>query len=249
MTYGVKRTGLLSQALHLSHKELAHFGKSVVIAPHPDDESLACGGAIALLRELGNEVTVVFVSDGSMSHPGSVAFSDTDRADVRRQEALNALAEFDIPESAARFLNLKDGSVPHEGSPDFAEAVKLIEFQLLTIQPDCIFLPYRNDPHTDHKACWQIVQRAVSLFKYSPRLIEYPVWLWELGHENDFPISAEMTSWRLDIGNVIEKKRKAIAAHQSQLGNVFLDDPAGFKLTPNILAHFELPFEIFFESL
>ena len=50
------------------------WGKTLVVAPHPDDESLGCGGAIVLLRKFGNEVTVLTVSDGALSHPNSKKF-------------------------------------------------------------------------------------------------------------------------------------------------------------------------------
>lgn len=247
MTFGIKRMGLLSQALRLTEKDLLQFGKTMIVAPHPDDESLACGGLVSLLRNLGMEVNVIFVSDGSMSHPFSKEFPKERRAKIRKQEALNALAELSVEEERAMFLELLDGSVPNDSSKDFDTAVELIGNALLAVQPDTIFIPFRLDPHRDHQATWQLVQRSLANFKYSPRIFEYPVWLWELGKEEDYPEPSQMTCWRLDIGTEMETKRKAIAAHQSQLGHVFLDDPGGFILRPNLLAHFEHPFEIFFE--
>lgn len=50
-------------------------GKAVtVLAPHPDDESLGCGGALAAAVESGQDVTVVALTDGSGSHPKSKEF-------------------------------------------------------------------------------------------------------------------------------------------------------------------------------
>lgn len=248
MTFGIKRMGLLSQALRLTEKELLQFGKTLIIAPHPDDESLACGGLVCMLRKLGLEVGFIFVSDGSMSHPFSKEYPAGRRAQVRKQEALSALKELHSDPTHAIFLDLPDGSVPNDTSADFDAAVKSMSRALLYMQPETIFVPLRLDPHRDHQATWQIVHRSLPVFKNSPRIFEYPVWLWELGKEQDYPTDAEMTCWKLDIGSELETKRKAIAAHQSQLGHVFFDDPAGFILRPNMLAHFEHPFEIFFES-
>ena len=70
----------------------ARWGTTLVVAPHPDDESLGCGGAIALLRQQEQTVQVLFVSDGSMSHPNSQKYSAEARRDLREQEARNALA-------------------------------------------------------------------------------------------------------------------------------------------------------------
>ena len=50
------------------------FGKTLIVAPHPDDESLGCGGAIALLRKFNLEVSILVLSDGTLSHPNSLKF-------------------------------------------------------------------------------------------------------------------------------------------------------------------------------
>ncbi|MEO6914506.1 MAG: PIG-L family deacetylase [Chitinophagaceae bacterium] len=248
MTFGIKRMGLLSRALRLTERDLEHFGKTVIIAPHPDDESLGCGGLVSMLRRLGLNVECIFVSDGSMSHPSSVEFSAERRAEVRRQEALNALAELNVSAGHGVFLDFPDGAVPNSASAAFEDSAKTLANHLLQMKPDTIFIPYQHDPHRDHEAVWQLAQRSLTEVKKCPRIFEYPVWLWELGREEDYPSDSDMTCWRLDIGTELETKRKAIAAHRSQLGQVFFDDPAGFVLRPDLLAHFEHPFEIFFET-
>ena len=54
--------------------------------------------------------------------------------------------------------------------------------------------------------------------------------------------------FRIRIEQALEKKRRAIAAHRSQTTNLIDDDWAGFRLTENDLARFDLPYEFFFES-
>jgi LmbE family N-acetylglucosaminyl deacetylase len=248
MTYGVKKTGLLSNALELTERELLQFGKTLIVAPHADDESLACGGTAARLRTLGLDVHILVVTDGSQSHPGSVKYSAEDRAALRRNEIIAAAEILGIRSERVTFTGLLDGDVPSEYEEGFDAVVKMMSRLLLQIQPDTVFIPYRLDPHRDHIATSQIMRRAFSVFKTSPRIIEYPVWLWELGVHDAYPDASQMKTWKVEMGSQLATKRRAIAEHQSQLGNVIHDDPSGFVLTPDLLAHFELPFEIFFES-
>lgn len=248
MTYGVKRTGILSNSLELTDRELLHFGTTLIVAPHADDETLACGGTISRLRSMGVDVRILVITDGSQSHPNSVGYPSERRAGLRRKEVIAAAQILGVEEEKITFTNLLDGDVPHEGEEGFDTIVKMMGRMLLQIQPDTIFIPYRLDPHRDHIATSQILRRAVCVFKSSPRIFEYPVWLWELGAEEDFPSATDMKTWKINMGSALELKRRALTEHQSQLGLVIKDDPAGFVLTPDIIAHFELPFEIFFES-
>ncbi len=97
----------------------------MVLAPHPDDESLGCGGMIAAACEAGTPPVVVFVTDGAASHPGSRRFGATARRDIREQEARRAAAALGLAEDRLVFLRLPDGAAPHEG-PAFDAAVSEI---------------------------------------------------------------------------------------------------------------------------
>ena len=89
MTSGVDKAQYLDDMARVA--DLAQIGNALVIAPHPDDESLGCGGTIALLRQRGYSVHVLFVSDGTMSHPNSPAYPAERLRKVREAEALDAL--------------------------------------------------------------------------------------------------------------------------------------------------------------
>ena len=67
------------------------LGRTVVVAPHADDESLACGGLLALLARQGVEAHVVVVTDGAASHPGSAMFPPARLAAVREAESRAAV--------------------------------------------------------------------------------------------------------------------------------------------------------------
>ncbi len=225
------------------------WGKTLVVAPHPDDESLGCGGVIALLSRFGLPVSVLLVSDGTGSHPNSQKYPAPALRDLREREAKAALSRLGATPESAAFLRLKDGAVPSESAPDFAHAVALVRSFLADYQPQTILLPWRRDPHPDHRATSQIIQAALATLIGRPRLLEYPVWAWERAAPEDNPQPHEVAAFRLDISSVQAVKRSAVDAHQSQVTHLIDDDPQGFWLSPEVIAHFERPWEVYLEVL
>ncbi len=147
------------------------FGRTCVVAPHPDDESLACGGAITLLRRAGIPVFVLFISDGTGSHPVFAPVSTASGCVIcgRGKPALRS------PVSRCRkgclaFLRLRDTAVPGEGETGFPDAVARCREHLAAFAPDTVLLPWRRDYHRDHRATWEIVQAAIADWPMRPHL-------------------------------------------------------------------------------
>ncbi|MCA8832826.1 PIG-L deacetylase family protein [Hymenobacter pini] len=227
----------------------ATLGPTVVIAPHPDDESLGCGGLLALLRQAGQPVWCVLVSDGTMSHPNSVKFSAPARQALREQELRTALTALHVPAEALLCLHQPDGAVPMPEQPAGAAAVRKLATFLQQTQPATVLVPWRRDPHPDHRATFQLTQAAIQHLPSPLRLLEYVVWAWERAQPADLPQPEEVSGWQLDISPVLEQKQQAIAAHQSQLPSSPIDDdPTGFTLAPAMLAHFAQPTEVYLEA-
>ena len=230
----------------------ATLGPAVVIVPHPDDEALGCGGLLALLRQAGQPVAAVLVSDGSLSHPHSREFSAVARRELRYAEFRHALSVLGVDENDENvlYLHLPDGAVPTEGQPDFADAVtRLAEF-LQAKHPATVLVPWRRDPHPDHRATSQLTAAALAQLPQPPRRLEYVVWAWERAAPADLPQPAEGAGFQLTIAPVLAQKQRAIAAHRSQLTpGVITDDPSGFLLSAEMLAHFAQPTEVFIEAL
>ncbi len=88
------------------------LGRTLVLAPHPDDESLGCGGTLALLRRAGFTVHVVFITDGTQSHPHSPSYPAERLRDLREAEALEALRELGVSATDTTFLRLPDRHMP-----------------------------------------------------------------------------------------------------------------------------------------
>ena len=112
--------------------------------------------------------------------------------------------------------------------------------------PQTILVPWRRDPHPDHRAAYSLIKAASD---NSTKIIEYPIWLWEVAESADAPRFGEVAAKRIDISRVFEKKQQAIRAHASQTTDLIDDDPHGFRLTDDILANFAETYEVYLEGI
>ena len=218
------------------------FGKTLIVAPHPDDESLGCGGAIVLLRKFDLEVSILVLSDGTLSHPNSIKFAKEKLRELRENELVKAAEILGVDERKITFLRYPDRSVPDENSTDFIKVTDQIKQFLEREKPQTIFVPWRRDPHPDHRAAFQLISAAK---QENMQIVEYPIWLYELAESDDAPLKREVSAFRLDITSVVETKQKAIHAHTSQITDLIDDDPNGFRLSAEVLHNFAVPFEIY----
>lgn len=236
-------------------------GPTLVIAPHPDDESIGCGGLIAMLRAADVPVCVALMSDGAMSHPHSTLFDAAARRTLREAEMRHALSLLGVARGHLRTLGLPDGDVPscssHASADEpvgergflFTQAVTELHALIFEFAPTTIVLPWRRDPHPDHRACWRIAKAACQEMEVVPRTLEYLVWTMERGDAAVRPRADEVRAWRLDVSAVVDVKRAAIESHRSQLGQVIHDDPTGFTLPPEMVERACAPFEIYLEPV
>jgi LmbE family N-acetylglucosaminyl deacetylase len=226
-------------------REMLEDRPFIVVAPHPDDESLGCGGLIVDACRQGLPGKVVIVSDGAGSHPNSKAYPPDRLTALREEEAKRAAAELGLKPEDMLFLRLPDRFVPFEGE-EAERAIDAIVDCVRDIGARSLFVSWRHDPHCDHQASYRIA-RQVQRRAGELRLFEYVVW----GHT--LPASTEVDpirgGFRIRIDQEpLEKKRRAIAAHRSQTTHLIDDDPAGFLFSQIDLAHFDLPYEFFLES-
>jgi LmbE family N-acetylglucosaminyl deacetylase len=219
-------------------------GGLVVVAPHPDDESLGCGGLIAEASAEGRRIRVIVVSDGTGSHPASKAYPKARLRDLRENEARQAVTELGLdPDKDIEFLRMPDRFVPGDGP--FAErAIERIVASSREVEAAALFVSWRHDPHCDHQASYRLTRTAQSRLT-AVKLLEYTIWGAALPPATPVEPAG---GFRLEIGRHLGRKRRAIDAHRSQTTDLIADDPNGFRLTGTDLARFALVHEFFFEG-
>jgi LmbE family N-acetylglucosaminyl deacetylase len=97
---------------------LKHTDRLTIIAPHPDDETIALGGLIYRARQLNIPVSVIFMTNGDSSSDGAKniqlskgPLSMIELGKKRQQEALNALSVLGVDAKSVYFLGLPDGGL------------------------------------------------------------------------------------------------------------------------------------------
>jgi LmbE family N-acetylglucosaminyl deacetylase len=216
----------------------------MVLAPHPDDEVLGCGGLILETLRAGGTPIVVVVTDGSGSHPNSAQFPPSVLKQLREDEAREAVTRLGLPLSQLYFMNCPDAAAPHDGA-EFDRVVEAIVGLAVETGCNVVLGPWEMDPHGDHVAVHKMaaeVARSAGL-----RHLSYPVWGWTLPKDQELG-PMRISGSRLDIAHLMEDKRHALQAHATQFGRVIDDDPTGFVLTDEILDKFLQPFEVFLDN-
>ncbi|MBD0270717.1 MAG: PIG-L family deacetylase [Acetobacteraceae bacterium] len=221
--------------------EVTGGGTALVLAPHPDDESLGCGGLIAEACSRGRPPFVVVLTDGSMSHPSSRSHPPARLRTLRQAETRAAVDALGMERDRLHFLGLPDGRAPHDGPAAEEVATRVAELAR-RCGAGAIFTTWEHDPHADHVAAHAIARTAAR--RTGARLVSYPVWGWALPPRQRLPVAA-VAGARLDTARHLPAKRRAIAAHASQRAGVIADDPNGFRLPASLLSAVDRPFEVF----
>ncbi|MBW4093464.1 MAG: PIG-L family deacetylase [Proteobacteria bacterium] len=219
-------------------------GPLLVLAPHPDDESLGCGGTIAAATAHGIAVHLAVLTDGTGSHRGSRCYPPARLKALRAAETRAAAAALGLAPAQVTFLEAIDSQAPTEGAA-FDALVRRLAGLIDRLHARCVLTTWRHDPHCDHEAA--ALLGAAAAQATGARLLTTPVWGWTLPDAMLLPgpIPAAV---RLDIAAHLPAKRRAIAAHVSQTTGLIDDAPDGFRLDPRFLALFARPWEVMIAS-
>ncbi|MDX2165637.1 MAG: PIG-L deacetylase family protein [Deltaproteobacteria bacterium] len=224
----------LARGRALSEAELRR--PALVIAPHPDDEVLGCGGTIRRMRQLGVPVDLLFLTDGRHSHRGAV-----DRATLARQreaEARGAAAALLVEPARVHFLAHEDLHLADAAAP----ARQQVAAWLRAHRPLQVLIPSRHDGHPDHRAANHIARAALRDAGLSAAILEYVVHLWwrwpwcaRSPEGAAYPPGERLRGLLAALRTLLlasrfarieaDHKRQALAAHASQVGDLLPGGP------------------------
>ena len=218
---------------------LAPSERLVVVAPHPDDDVLACGGLMAMHQAQSGEVMVISVTDGEASHADSTWWQAPVLAATRHQELLAGLQQLGVGHMAVHRLALPDGAV--------AVRVDRLELALTALlkRTDVVVTTWQLDGHPDHEATAEVATRVCE--QIGCRLLQAPVWMWHWAKIED-PLVPWQCLYRLPLApHIVVQKQAALAAHASQLDAS--SRPGGAVLDAAIVARAMRTDEYFFSWL
>ena len=213
--------------------------RAVVIAPHPGDEVVTCGGLLQLLSSMGHPLQLISVTDGSASQPGSQQWSEKRLSVFRSQESVEALRRLGLPMHSLKWVR---GGFTDNALLD--QERQLTDFIGRYLRPgDVVFSTWREDSNDDHEVVGRASAKAAELAGASYH--DVPVWAWHWPERDHALIPWQRArKLRLDTWTVARKSH-ATHAYASQLKG----EPAigiAPMLPPVILERMRLPYEIVF---
>lgn len=210
--------------------------RALVLAPHPDDETIGCGGLIAGNCAAGHPPVVAILTDGAASHPTVNRQQRDDLRSLREHETEHAAACLGLPHHNLVLLGLPDNALQSTSSACLAVLEQLARAR----NCDCIVAPWRHDQHPDHVAAAAIAQELAAALRL-PCLF-YPTWGWVIDPRISLPDHA-VGGWRVDISAHLPEKRRAIVSHESQYFGL-PEDPRHWCLPAELLAIAQRPYEV-----
>ncbi len=181
--------------------------KILVLATHPDDEVLGCGGVIARHVARGDRVEVVIVTRGAPE------LYSPEQVNALRQELHAAHSILGV--AVAHFLDFPAPKLDQVPQHELADSIAA---RMREYQPETVYFPHRGDLHSDHRAVFQATLVAARPIGEQSvrRLLSYETlseteWSAPIGEEAFLP------NVFIDISDFLEKKKKAMAEYKSQL--------------------------------
>jgi LmbE family N-acetylglucosaminyl deacetylase len=181
----------------------------VVVAPHPDDEVIGCGGILAAAGERGNPIVLIAVTDGEACYPALEYFTKQQLALIRRAETMEALRRLGVTPIAINRLQLPDGEV------EKYQRVLAQQLQHLLHPNDIVISTWRFDGHGDHDVVGGICAEVAGAI--GATLLEVPIWAWHWPANQQAHV-LQMDAKRIALPTRWEMRKKyAMSAYATQV--------------------------------
>lgn len=193
---------------------MAAMNQVLVVAAHPDDEVLGCGGTIARHANSGDHVQVLIVAEGSTSRQ-----QERDRAQVK--DELSALAQAAqkagsiLGAAGVELLGLPDNRLD---SLDRLDLIKRIEDCVERHQPECVYVHHAGDVNVDHR---RLHEAVVTACRPTPGHVVKQLLSFEVASSTEWQPPGSMPAfqpnWFVDISDQWERKMEALSAYSSEM--------------------------------
>ncbi|HET7536197.1 MAG TPA: PIG-L family deacetylase [Candidatus Didemnitutus sp.] len=190
---------------------------TLILAPHQDDETLACGGLIARKRDEGHDVHVVFLTNGDASHRGHPRLSTTELVELRRREAREALTILGVDSACIHFWDEPDGSLKSLNAERRETLIARLAAFLQILKPGRVFVPCSPDASSEHDPVLGLVTAAANQARLGTEIWQYPVWSWWNPSLMFAKILQVGTAHRLAGEDFHSIKRRALECYRSQI--------------------------------
>jgi LmbE family N-acetylglucosaminyl deacetylase len=198
----------------------------VVVASHPDDETLGAGGLVNQATRMCLEVAIVLITDGAKARPETLSVGHTRLAEFARAISWLSAGRCDVIR-----LGLPDAEVI-EHEQELAAALET------WLDPDCTLVaPFEHDGHTGHEAAGRAARKSARAT--GATLLRYPIWAWHLMTPRELCGRALV---RLQLDPLAHRtKVEAIACYRSRPE----ERARGPVLPGQALEYFRRPYEVF----
>lgn len=190
----------------------------LVVAPHPDDETLGCGLLLQQVMAAGGEARILLMTDGEnnpwpqrcLERRWSIdALARRRWGARRREEMVHALARLGVPAAVLQPLGWPDGEVTRRLRDEPTVSIAAIRAAIQAFSPHLLCAPALEDRHPDHGAAHVLCRLALLGIEPAPLLLSYTV---------HGPVGATDASILIDAtAEQRQRKRSAMVEHQSQM--------------------------------
>lgn len=185
--------------------------KTLVVAPHPDDELLGCGGSLLRRRQEGADIGWVLVT--RMSEECGYS---RERVVQRSQEIENVREGLGVKPKHMHSLGFPPAELDLVPMKVLVEAISLA---VADFQPTEVFLPFFGDAHSDHRL---VFDAGIACMKWFRAPSVQRVLLYETASETDIALNGDSRAFRpnfyLDIGSHLEAKMRLLSHYDSEMG-------------------------------
>lgn len=184
--------------------------KFLVLAAHPDDEVLGCGGTIARLSQEGHQVTIAILGEGITSR--FKRRKDGSKSSIKTLKNASKNAVSKLGASNLISLDLPDNRFD---SLDLLDIIKLVEDLIEKVNPDCIFTHHGGDLNIDHRV---VFQATITAARPLPDSRVKAIYTYEIPSSTDWSFQQFNPSFApnlfFDISKTIQQKIKALMFYE-----------------------------------